>query len=103
MGTSATFESVNQGVNQPSAGREECQGLSEPYAEHDTQFTPQFTPQECEKSAPNGHLYALTPCEGGASRVCGFCGKTGTLYPTAYGDAEAELHAECRAAWKASL
>jgi putative DNA primase/helicase len=95
MGTSATFQGVRQGVNRPSARASE--------ASADTRLTPQLTPQKCEKSAPNGHSDALTPCTGGVPRVCGFCGQPGELLPTAYGDAEAEVHAECQKPWVASL
>jgi Protein of unknown function (DUF3631) len=105
-GTSRTFQGVNQGVRETSAGMSGVSGLSQPDTPRDTHLTPQLTLQKCEKPAPNGESDTLTPCRGGAStpqEVCGFCGKPGTLYPAAYGDAETALHTECRAPWIASL
>jgi Protein of unknown function (DUF3631) len=105
-GTSGTFQGVNQGVRGVSAGVSEVSGPSQPDTLPDTHLTPQLTLQKCEKPAPNAQSDTLTPCKGGAStpqEVCGFCGKPGKLYPTAYGGAETALHTECRAPWIASL
>ena len=103
VGVSDTFQGVNQGVSTPSVKASDATG---PDAPHDTHLTPQLTVQKHKKPAPHGHSDDLTPCKGGVStrgEACGFCGKPGELWPTAYGDAEAMLHTECRAAWIASL
>jgi hypothetical protein len=102
-GTSDTFQGVNQGVSKPSV---RASGATQPDAPHDTHLTPQLTVQKHKRPPPHGHSDDLSPYKGGTStreEMCGFCGKPGKLYPTAYGDAEAALHTECRSAWIASL
>src|SRR5262249_7293767 len=49
-GTSGTFQGVNQGVREPSAGVSEASGPTQPDTSPDTHLTPQLTPQKCEKS-----------------------------------------------------
>jgi putative DNA primase/helicase len=76
MGTSATFQGVR--------------------AETD------LTVRKSQKPPSNGRSDGLTVCKGGIKaidEVCGYCGKPGDLYPVAYGDREATLHAACRDAW----
>jgi hypothetical protein len=100
-GTSETFQGVSQGVSAPSVRA----SATRPDAPHDTHLTPGLTVQKDKKPAPYGHSDDLTPCKGGAStrvEVCAFCGQSGKLYPTAYGDAEAVLHPGCRDAWIAT-
>jgi putative DNA primase/helicase len=54
-----------------------------------------LTLRKSHKPASNERSDGLTVCNGGTKafgEVCGYCGKPGDVYPTAYGDLEATLH-----------
>ena len=60
--------------------------------------------QKCEKPPSNGNCSGVAvqkPKNGGGER-CDHCGKPGDVYPIAYGDTAATLHAACRDAWMAA-